>query len=101
MTDFKGTKTEWQISENSIGFVYALKENGVENAFSFNINNDGHLSDKEISANALLAQKAPALLKALKEANNVLKMASLIDKSNVCETTQLMCEKIIKEATNI
>lgn len=47
-------------------------------------------------ANQRLIAKAPELLEALINANNVLKMASLIDKSNTCEEAQLMCEKVLK-----
>lgn len=93
MTDFKGTKTKWQRSENSIGFVYALKENEVENAFSFNINNDGHLSDEEISANSLLISKAPEMLKALKTA--------LILINDNYGNFKNEIQQLIEEATNI
>ena len=48
-------------------------------------------------ADQRLIANAPQLLEALINANNVLKMASLIDKSNTCNEAQLLCEKVIKE----
>lgn len=55
--------------------------------------------DFEAEANAKLIAAAPELLEALENANNVLKMASLIDKSNTCSKAQIICENAIKKAT--
>ncbi len=55
--------------------------------------------EEETKANLKLIENTPDMLKALIEADNVLKMASLIDKSNTCKRTQLMCERLIKKIT--
>ena len=52
---------------------------------------------EQMRADQRLIANAPQLLEALINANNVLKMASLIDKSNTCNEAQLLCEKVIKE----
>lgn len=51
----------------------------------------------EAEANAKLIALAPELKAALINANNVLKMAALIDKSNTCNKAQQMCEKTLKK----
>ncbi len=105
--EFKGTKGKWEYKvkhtkKRGLIGVYITEEHFIEISY---ISEDECPSpvccNYEQHANALLISKAPELLEALKEANNVLKMASLIDKSNVCEDTQLMCEKLIKETTNV
>ncbi|WP_439132391.1 hypothetical protein [Polaribacter sp.] len=56
----KYTQGEWFKSENSIGFVYCLKDKNT-NAFSLNINNDGKIPDEEIEANGRLIAQAPKM----------------------------------------
>jgi len=96
MTDFKGTKTKWNKSERSIGFVYALNEKKERNIFSLNINNDGRVSDEEISANALLISKAPELLEILQLILEEKGLNQIVHSNLIYNAKQL-----IEEATNI
>lgn len=90
--EFKGTKTQWLRSENSIGFVYALNY-GNTNAFSLNINNDGKLSDEEIKANAQLISSAPELLESLKD---VMKSFVCFRDEDLTEESLMIKNKAIK-----
>ena len=91
---FKGTKTQWLKSENSIGFVYALNEKKEKNVFSLNINNDSKVSDEEIKANALLISKAPEMLEMLKQCFYRLENSNHRDFPN-------KIKQLIKEATEL
>jgi len=95
--EFKGTKTKWIKSKNSIGFVYAEKLDGNTkvNAFSLNINNDGRISNEEIKANALLISKSPELLDMLNELTNIKSHSFILDE------LQEKAKQLIKEATTI
>lgn len=95
--DFKGTKGKWEISESSIGFVYALNDKKERNVFSLFINNDGKVSQEEIKANALLISKSRQMLEMLKELRNAILSE---DYTRMLENSQLAKELII-EATEI
>lgn len=65
----KHTHGPWIISEDSIGFVYALNDL-CHNRFWLNVSNGDisrreRTSDEEINANARLISAAPELLKSL------------------------------------
>lgn len=93
MSEFKGTKTQWQLSRGSKTFVYALNEKGT-NAFSLNINNDGRTPLEEQQANALLISKAPEMLEMLQHVSDKLN-------GNGFPSLQFEIDELIKEATEI
>ena len=101
-TKFKGSEGKWgcvftsdkkRAVRNKGGLICILthpsKYSGQDERY------DSEL--EQMRADQRLIANAPELLKALINANNVLKMASLIDKSNTCNEVQLLCEKVIKE----
>jgi hypothetical protein len=99
--EFKGTKKEWLKSESSIGFVYALNEKKEKNAFSFHINNDGEISEKEIEANALLISKAPEMLGMLQKVLIHVDWSYENWTSNHGEIIENEIKELIKEATEL
>jgi len=101
-TKFKGSEGKWgcvftsdkkRAVRNKGGLICVLthpsKYSGQDERY------DSEL--EQMRADQRLIANAPKLLEALINANNVLKMASLIDKSNICDEAQLLCEKVIKE----
>ena len=95
---FKGTKGSWKVTDGNnvvsqYNFPIAIIYDGYTPHGSFKSENE-----EDRKANAKLIAAAPELLEALINANNVLKMASLIDKTNTCEKTQIICEEAIKRA---
>lgn len=101
-TKFKGSEGKWgcvftsdkkRAVRNKGGLICILthpsKYSGQDERY------DSEL--EQMRADQRLIANAPQLLEALINANNVLKMASLIDKSNTCNEAQLLCEKVIKE----
>ena len=101
-TKFKGSEGKWgcvftsdkkRAVRNKGGLICILthpsKYSGQDERY------DSEL--EQMRADQRLIANAPQLLEALINANNVLKMASLIDKSNTCDEAQLLCEKVIKE----
>jgi len=101
-TKFKGSEGKWRCVftsdkkravRNKGGLICILthpsKYSGQDERY------DSEL--EQMRADQRLIANAPELLEALINANNVLKMASLIDKSNTCNEAQLLCEKVIKE----
>lgn len=95
MSEFKGTKTEWQLSRGAKTFVYALNEKGT-NAFSLNINNDGRTPLEEQQANALLISKSTEMLEMISE---LLKELEFHGYRN--STTIYKANDLIKEATTL
>ncbi len=53
---------------------------------------------QDFKANLKAFEALPELIDALLNANNALKMASLIDKSTTCYDAQLICEKALEKA---
>ena len=101
-TKFKGSEGKWgcvftsdkkRAVRNKGGLICILthpsKYSGQDERY------DSEL--EQMRADQRLIANAPQLLETLINANNVLKMASLIDKSNTCNEAQLLCEKVIKE----
>lgn len=101
-TKFKGSEGKWgcvftsdkkRAIRNKGGLICILthpsKYSGQDERYDFEL--------EQMRADQRLIANAPQLLEALINANNVLKMASLIDKSNTCNEAQLLCEKVIKE----
>ena len=73
------TKGEWLIAEEDRNFVYCLCNAGI-NTFSLLVqggydNNNKRTSKEELEANAHLIASAPLMYEALKEADNLIKLA--------------------------
>ena len=96
MSKFKGTKGVWNINKHSSTTV-ECKGRSIATTGGYSDNSNMEQVDVENLANAKLIASAPELLEALQNANNVLKMASLIDKTNTCSEAQIICENAIKK----
>lgn len=90
--------TKGIFSDGHIGWKIDKRDTNGVKGFEIHFSDDGECITDHVYefADAKLIANAPDLLEALINANNVLKMASLIDKSNTCEEAQLLCEKVLK-----